>query len=202
MLNLKANLVNFKTITMKLAFSLYHYFPYGGLQRDFIQFVQACSQLGHEIHVWTTHWEGPEPDNVTLHLIKPSGLQNHTRLRRFARTASTEIKQNNMDASIGFNKIPGLDIYFAADTCLRDRTKQRAWVHHWLPRTRCHHRMESEVFTSPHCDIIYISPSEKTKYQYYYQTPEHQLHWLSPGLSLDRQYPDNADTIRAQIRAE
>ncbi len=38
---------------MKLAFALFKYFPYGGLQRDFIRIAGLCRDRGHEIHVYT-----------------------------------------------------------------------------------------------------------------------------------------------------
>ena len=34
-----------------LAFCLYRYFPYGGLQRDMLRIALACRQRGHKIAV-------------------------------------------------------------------------------------------------------------------------------------------------------
>ena len=49
---------------MKLAFVLFKYFPYGGLQRDMLRIAAACQQLGYEIHVYTLSWQGDIPDGI------------------------------------------------------------------------------------------------------------------------------------------
>lgn len=187
---------------MKLAFCIYHYFPFGGLQRDFMQIAQACFENNHEIHIWTTNWDGPVPEGFELHLIHPRGFSNHRQMQSFANQVAKQTQQHNIDATIGFNKIPGLDIYYAADTCVKARNQQRSFWHSILPRYRLYHQFEKAVFADSQSNIIYISPNEKQHYQQIYQTPEKKLHWLSPGLSLDRQYPDNAELIRQQIRGQ
>ena len=39
---------------MSLAFLIYKYFPYGGLQRDFIRFVLELQRRGHDCRVYCT----------------------------------------------------------------------------------------------------------------------------------------------------
>ena len=34
---------------MQLAFCLYKFFPFGGMQRDFLRIAQACQARGHAI---------------------------------------------------------------------------------------------------------------------------------------------------------
>ena len=46
---------------MQLAFVLYKYFPFGGLQRDFMRIALECQQRGHQIRVYTLIWEGDIP---------------------------------------------------------------------------------------------------------------------------------------------
>ena len=43
---------------MQLAFVLYKYFPFGGLQRDFMRIALECQKRGHQIRVYTLIWEG------------------------------------------------------------------------------------------------------------------------------------------------
>ena len=38
---------------MQLAFVLYKYFPFGGLQRDFMRIALECQKRGHQIRVYT-----------------------------------------------------------------------------------------------------------------------------------------------------
>ena len=42
---------------MQLAFVLYKYFPFGGLQRDFMRIALECQQRGHKIRVYTLIWD-------------------------------------------------------------------------------------------------------------------------------------------------
>ena len=51
---------------MKLAFCLYKYFPFGGLQRDFLRIALACQARGHDIRVYTLDWEGEVPAGFEL----------------------------------------------------------------------------------------------------------------------------------------
>jgi UDP-glucose:(heptosyl)LPS alpha-1,3-glucosyltransferase len=43
---------------MKLAVVLFHYFPYGGLERDMLAIAGACAAKGHEVIIYTRHWTG------------------------------------------------------------------------------------------------------------------------------------------------
>src|SRR5579883_1582990 len=118
---------------MKLAFCLFNYFPYGGLQRDFLRIARTCHERGHEVHVYTMRWDGePEPD-LHVHLIDVSGWQNHTRSRRFAELVKYHLDEAKHDVVIGFNKMPHLDIYYAADVCYQARIREkRGWLHRLL----------------------------------------------------------------------
>ena len=51
---------------MKLALCLYKYFPYGGLQRDFLRILKECCSRGHKVHVYTAEWQGEQPQGVEL----------------------------------------------------------------------------------------------------------------------------------------
>ena len=55
---------------MQLAFVLYKYFPFGGLQRDFMRIALECQQRGHQIRVYTLIWEGDIPPGFEV-LVAP-----------------------------------------------------------------------------------------------------------------------------------
>ena len=48
--------------SMRLAFCLFAYRPYGGLQRDFYRIAQLCAERGHCIDVFTKEWQGKKPE--------------------------------------------------------------------------------------------------------------------------------------------
>ena len=132
---------------MKLAFCLFKYFPFGGLQRDFLRIARECKNRGHEIHVYTMRWDGdPEPDFI-VHLIKVKTWQNHVRNMTFATKVHPLLQNEKYDLVIGFNKMPDLDMYYAADVCYQARVReQRSACYRLLPRYRQNVAYEQAVF--------------------------------------------------------
>lgn len=191
------------TTQMKLAFCLFKYFPYGGLQRDFLRIAQVCQQRGHEIHVYCMQWEGEIERAFKLHLIKVAGLQNHTRCYNFAKKLAPLLAKENYDVVIGFNKMPHLDIYYAADVCYQARVRQqRNAFYRLLPRYKKMLALEKSVFApNKPTQIMLLSALQKKDYVQYYQTESVRFELLTPGIAKDRLAPANASEIRAAIRS-
>jgi len=188
---------------MKLAFCLSYYFPHGGLQRDFIRIAQSCHELNHEIHVYTLSWQEKLPTWIHLHLLPIKASSNHTRIKRFAQQIIKETTKQSFDSIIGFNKMPGLDIYFAADSCFVAKPHYRNPLLRWLPRYRTYAAFEKSVFSRrSKTQILAISPKETQKYQQFYQTPSKRFHSLPPNVEKNRISPDNVKIIRQQTRQQ
>jgi UDP-glucose:(heptosyl)LPS alpha-1,3-glucosyltransferase len=187
---------------MKLAFTLFKYFPYGGLQRDFLHIAKTCLQRGHEVHVFTMQWEGEEEPGLHLHLIPARGQQNHVRNQSFVENVKKELDKLNPDVVMGFNKMPYLDIYYAADVCYLAQARERhGFPYRLLPRHRALAQFEKAVFNRGHATQIFlISKREQQTFQHYYQTELERFHLLPPGLSRDRISPPHAPQIRASLR--
>lgn len=187
---------------MKLAFCLFKYFPYGGLQRDFLRIAKACKTRGHEIHVYTMSWEGDIEPEFKLHLLKPTRLQNHTRSRSFAEQVKIALEAEQYDLVVGFNKMPYLDVYYAADVCYQARVReQRGFLYRLLPRYRQLVALEEAVFAKgKKTEIMLISPFQQKEFSHYYQTEPNRFHLLPPGIAKDRMAPPNAVDIRRQVR--
>lgn len=187
---------------MKFAFCLYRYFPFGGLQRDFLRIAKACIARGHSVDVFTMKWEGPLDPTVPVHLIPVSGWQNHVKCRRFIKKLPTYLDQKRYDAIVGFNKMPNLTIYFAADICYQSKLMQKQYK--WyplLPRHREFMRWERTVFSrQSKTHILSLSSIQENEYRRCYQTPVSRFHALPPGIARDRIRPDNANDIRAAMR--
>jgi UDP-glucose:(heptosyl)LPS alpha-1,3-glucosyltransferase len=189
---------------MKLAFCLFKYFPFGGLQRDFLHIAEACRKRGHEIHVFTMKWEGEMPRDFAVSLISAAGLTNHTRCRNFSKKVCDCLKENRVNLAVGFNKMPCLDVYYAADPCYKAGMKERKSIlYRTGPRYRTYAELENAVFerSSP-THILLIAPQEKAKFIANYGTPAERFHSLSPGITGDRRLPDNAEEIRNTVRKE
>lgn len=187
---------------MKLAFCLFHYFPFGGLQRDFLRIAKACVARGHQVDIYTMGWEGERDPLFSITVIPVSGWQNHTRADHYVRKLQNHLTRQHYDVVIGFNKMPGLDIYYAADTCYQAKihSQRRGW-YALLPRYRHLIRYEKAVF-SPEKSTLILSLAKKQQIEFrrYYQTPAERFHLLPPGIDKSYIAPFNRNEIRDTLR--
>lgn len=189
---------------MKLAFCLFRYFPYGGLQRDFLRIAEACQRRGHSIDVFTACWEGDVPACVNLHQLPVRSLTNHGRSLAFSRALAARLEGAVYDAVIGFNKLPGLDVYFAADPCFVAKVRQKhGFLYRLSNRYRAYAALEKSVFGPESAtEILLISNVEKPHFIHYYGTAESRFHSLPPGICRDRIPPDNLTRERCNFRRD
>ena len=185
-----------------LAFCLYRYFPYGGLQRDMLRIALACQQRGYRIAVFTTAWEGDVPPGFELHLHRPAGLTNHGRMRRYHQWLTEQVARRPVACVVGFNKMPGLDVYYAADGCLKAQAiEERSPFYRWLPRYRQYQAFEEAVFGSEsRTQILMISKIQESLYRQYYGTHESRIHFVPPNVARDRLAGPKSDDIRRDLR--
>lgn len=188
---------------MRLAFCLFRYFPFGGLQRDFLRIARTCLERGHKVDVYAMAWEGAVPAGLNLHLLEAPGLTNHGRARVFARKLSERLAVESYAAVVGFNKLPGLDLYFAADPCFAARAGQRGPLYRLSGRYRTYAALEKAVFdVRSRTEILLISEVEKPNFIACYGTDEARFHFLPPGISRDRMAPPDAEERRKLFRQE
>jgi len=189
---------------MQLAFCLYKYFPYGGLQRDFLRIAAACQARGHAVRVYTLEWNGEVPEGFELVRVPVKALANHRRYARYTAWVARDIAARPVDRVIGFNKMPGLDVYFAADPCFEDKARTlRNPLYRWSGRYRHFAAYERAVFAPASTTrILLISPAQQSVFTHYYGTPAERFHLLPPGIAADRRAPPDAAQIRAAFRDE
>lgn len=189
---------------MKLAFCLFNYFPFGGLQRDFIRIARECVRRNHSVDVYTMKWEGEKEPGLNIICLPVSARQNHTRCQQFVTQVQHKLIETKYDLVVGFNKMPGLDIYYAADTCFqaKARKKHGAW-YRLTPRYRHLVSYENAVFAAPATtQILLIAAQQQTEFQHYYQTQSERFHLLPPGIARDRLATSDSHSIRKKLRAE
>ena len=187
---------------MKMLFCLYKYFPYGGLQRDFFRIAQECLQRGHQVEVLTMAWSGPQLEGVNIHVIDVKGASNHTRLQNFYQHFLTHRQQHDYDLVVGFNKMPGLDVYYAADPCYAEKNNKvlRA-LYRLTPRYRLLRQFEQAVFSADkQTRLLLISNQEKPHFIKHYLTPDKRFTLLPPGIARDRAAPADRDRVRQVFR--
>lgn len=188
---------------MRLAFVLFKYFPYGGLQRNCIQIAQECMKHGHQVDLFALEASGDLPDGLTLQLISVSARQNYKRYEQFAQKVMQQIQREHYDGVIGFNKMPGLDIYYAADPCFAAKSAERSFFYCLLGRTRSFLISESAVFgTDEKTHILLLSAVEQKVFSRIYSTGVDRMHLLPPGIQRDRVAPENYTLLRNQVRGD
>ena len=187
-----------------LAFCLFKYFPYGGLQRDFIRVALQCRDRGYGIRVYTLSWQGEVPDGIEVVIVPVTAITNHKRYKRYGEWVVDHLEEHPVSGVVGFNKMPGLDIYYAADSCYEDKAQnQRGQLYRAMPRYRHFSNFESAVFDpSSRTKILMISEVQKPLFQNYYGTEIERFQLLPPGISRDRIAPANSEEIRSDFREE
>ena len=189
---------------MLLAFTLFKYFPFGGLQRDFLRIALACQARGHAIRVYTLQWEGDIPPGFEVVKAPVKALSNHRRYEMFAEWVRKDLAARPADRLVGFNKMPGLDVYYCADPCYEDKARTlRSPMYRLSGRYRHFSAYERAVFApEAQVEILMISAVQQALYVKHYGTQPERLHLLPPGIAQDRRAPANAAEIRAGFRRE
>ncbi|WP_417542803.1 glycosyltransferase family 4 protein [Methylophaga thalassica] len=190
---------------MKYAVCLYKYFPFGGLARDFMNIMRCCLQADDTVDVYVMEWQGEVPKPFNVQIIETHGWSNHARLQSYIDQVLPQLHQGAYDLVIGFNKMPGLDVYYAADPCYIDRIRSHP-MHGLLQfsgRVKFYKACEEAVFGKQSNTVsMMISDVQQTLFEHHYGTPKDRLVSLPPGIDRDRKRPQNAELIRQQVRDE
>ena len=188
---------------MKLAFALFKYFPFGGLQRDCIKIAEECVKRGHSVDIFTLQAEGELPDGINLHIMPQKSYRNYKRYDAFAMQVAQRVKSDGYDLLVGFNKMPYLDVYYAADPCFAAKAQSRSVFYRYAGRTRSFLASEEAVFgVKSHTQILLISAREQEIFSDIYHTPPSRMTLLPPGIQKDRLAGDNYQQLRQAKRQE
>ena len=192
---------------MKFLLAIYKYDPFGGLQRDTLRLIVELTGRGHEVTVFTTAWDGPEPSAGTkIELVPTSKLRsNHANMLRFAGTFRQRLEQRDFDVSVAMSRIPGADFYFAADVCMKTYWSKlhSAFALRFNPRYATYLRLERAVAAPPsRTRIACIAPAQMRDYTGAYSTEPDRMFLLPPGMDPACRRPPEpeAEAIRAEVR--
>lgn len=181
---------------VKIALILERYFPYGGLQRDFMRIAKAFLDEGMHIEVFTTQWEG-ELLACPIHIISTKSFTHHSRMLEFSKKIKPSLEQ--FDLTFGFNKLPDLDYYFASDPCFA--AKNLSWIKRCLPRYKSYLFLEKTIFDKQaKTEVLILTLTQQILYQNLYGTPSQRFHLIPPGipyLNLHQEgYQEKRETLR------
>ncbi len=188
---------------MRLAFVLFKYFPYGGLQRDCLKIVQECLQRKHSVDIYCMEWRGQRPEGVDVQIIEVKAFSNYKRYELFSQRLAQIFKRDPYDGVVGFNRLAGLDVYFGADPCFAYKCESRAFWYRYLPRSRSFLNTESQVYgKSSSTHLMLLSDNEIPHIQRIYGTQDSRFHLLPPGVADDRFVSKESEVVRKQFRDE
>ncbi|MBP7053006.1 MAG: glycosyltransferase family 4 protein [Phycisphaerae bacterium] len=187
-----------------LAFCLFKYFPHGGQQRDMLLIAQACQARGYTIGIYTTQWEGPVPEGFEVHTAQLTAWTNHGRMRQYHCWLREQLRAAPARCVVGFSKVPGLDVYFAADSCYVERvTRRHGPAYRLTGRYRTYAGLEAALLgPASQTEILLISESQRAAFQKHYGTAAERMHLLPPWVAPDRKPPQDRDRARRAIRQE
>lgn len=174
------------------------------MQRDMLRTATRLAEAGHSVDIFTMSWDGQTPGgNIRVHVMPGKGWFNVQKYDDFIRQAQARIKREfSVDLVVGYNRMGGLDVYFAADPCFIERAhKQRNWLYRLTPRYRWFQAIEQAIF-SPQAStqMLMVDMAEKAVFQRWYHTQDERFHYIPPYLSSERlQLHDRAE-MQAYLR--
>ena len=187
---------------MKLAFAVFKYFPFGGMQRNMLAIAKECVNKGHQVVIYTGEWHGDHEPELEVKILPVKGITNHQRNHSFSQALAKTRPNDHFDLLIGFNKMPGLDVYYAGDSCFATKAyEDKSFLYRWSKRSKMSLAYEQAVFSKDSgTDILLVSELERSAYERYYQTQAERFFPLPPGISRHCIMPDNAKILRDNTR--
>lgn len=187
---------------MRIAFCLYKYFPYGGLQRDFMRIALAVAARGHQVIVFTQSWQGERPDAFDIITVPVSSATNHGRNSQYYQWVMHYLQSHPVDRVVGFNKMPGLDVYYAADVCYEEKvSREKGFLYRLTRRYRHYAAFEKATFEQgANTALLMLTDDQIEDFKKHYQTEDNRFHILPPGIYPDRKYSQQINDSRRIYR--
>lgn len=170
----------------KIAILLYKYFPYGGLQKDFLLITKELLSRNHDIKIFTRSWEGIIPTQLDVVQLGEKGFTNYSKNKNFVNEVFNKVQKYEPDIIFGFNKIPGLDLYFAADTCFAKQAKNKNRFQKYTRRFRQSINYENQIFSDKsESKILLLNQNQSRDFKEVYSTQEERMTIIPPGIDFE-----------------
>ena len=134
-----------------------------------IKVARLALQRGHVVKIFTLRWQAPPMPEFEVVELPIVGMNRHTQYENFALAFNQAVQAEHFDLVVGFNKMPGLDVYYAGDSCFVEKAHtQRSAGYRLLPRYKSFHAAEQAVYGagSP-TQVLTISDNEVPRYRHY-----------------------------------
>jgi UDP-glucose:(heptosyl)LPS alpha-1,3-glucosyltransferase len=187
-------------MSLDLAFCLYRVTPFGGLERNAIELALAALARGHRVSLFTRRFEGVRPAGVEIHELPVRARTNIGLDRAFAQAVRPALDRARPDVVVGFNRMEGLDVFYAADPCYVATHARPGRI--LLPNRRQRAAWERALFApGARTELLVLSERERERYREHFGTEEERLHVLPPGLRAEFLVdgPYSAPGLRAEL---
>jgi len=188
---------------MHFAFGIVKLFPGGGLQRDCVEIARQLLHSGHDVTIFTSHFDDGEFARGLSVRILPNNLRtNHGKQKRFSDDFSAT-QRGQFDLSLGFDKLAGLDVLYCADPSILWRVKQN-WYLYLRPRYRAFIGLERQSFAKGNRTSILLQDAHQLDgYQKAWRTELERIALVPPTIAQDRQRPEfRRDGTRERVRRQ
>jgi UDP-glucose:(heptosyl)LPS alpha-1,3-glucosyltransferase len=183
---------------LDLALALYRVTPFGGLERNALALAEAARARGHRVSVYARRWEAGRPEGVAVHELPVRARTNIGLDRAFACALRPALARAAHDLVVGFNLLPELDVYYAADPCFVATRGRHTLT---LPQRRQRARWERTLATpEARTELLVLSERERQRYREHHGTPAQRLHVLPPGLRAE--FLEDGPAAAPELRAE
>lgn len=189
---------------MRLSFATLKYYPFGGLEKSFLNICKEALRRGHELTLYCYKWQGEKLPGANIIEVPLRSLSNHGRIEEFHAKVMAIRSRHLDDVFVGFKRMPDLDVYYNGDVCFKNEvTQKHAGWYRLTSRYRVLSSFEDAIF-SPNSatQIMYVSEQERQIFQREYQTPDERFSALPPGIDKTKIRQAHDKNIGASIRAE
>ena len=181
-----------------------------------LRIAEDCAKAGHTVTIYTGEWRGDLPTNAKLtntkltnsslqvSILKSKGWSNHQRHQSLINAMQVAIKNSPVDLVVGFNRMAGLDVYYAADPCFMARAyDEKNWLYRLTGRFRFFRACENAVFGKDnHCKILLLTERDKAAFQHWYQTQDDRFYLLPPNIPTEKFVGKNRLQCHTYVREQ
>ena len=137
--------------------------------------------------IFTGEWRGEQPANMRVQLLRARGWFNHQKHQSLISQMQAAVHTGGFDRVVGFNRMPGLDVYFAADPCYAARMQQEPWYKKLSGRYRFFSECEQAVFgPESGTHVLLLNQRDQAIFQHWYGTETARFHLIPPNIPLQR----------------
>lgn len=189
---------------IRVAFALVTYFDHGGLQRDCIRIARELTRRGLAVDVLVGRSKGPAPEGVSFRVLGARGRTNHARNLNFSRCVNACFDAHSYDVVVGFDPMPGLDVYFAGQPVYKAYAASHyGRLYRLSARYRARVALEASVACPKGgCMILALTKTMIEEFQAHYGTPAACFRLLKPTLGESFRITRDRAADRRSVRVE